>query len=199
GKGKHSKRVKITSVTPSPQNPDVLFYGVDLKEGVGAWSSLCTDAQGNDTDAILIGNLWDPASAARVGDGVQGAVTFACRGAALAKCVEWGYRPWGEAGGASLEDFHQTCTRLVRADYCGDGISHTVDGTGIHVLDEIGVQDLDPDVTFVIEAEWGPSGALCLNAANTRIADVQIECELPACGAPFESGGIIQSGKITAP
>ena len=66
-------------------------------------------------------------------------------------------------------------------------------------LDRWRVQDLDPELSFVIEAEWGPDGALCLNAANTRLDDVQVGCELPACGASFESGGLIQSGKIVAP
>jgi hypothetical protein len=48
----------------------------------------------------------------------------------------------------------------------------------------------------VIEAEWGPSGAVCLNASNMSLGPQALNCELPACGAPFASGGVLQSGKI---
>jgi hypothetical protein len=36
-----------------------------------------------------------------------------------------GYKPWGHAPeGTSLAAYYQTCVRLVRADYCGDGVGH---------------------------------------------------------------------------
>jgi hypothetical protein len=149
----------------------------------------------NATQAILLGGVWDPDDGDR--RAVQGAtLTYACRGAALAKCVEWGYKPWALAGGTSLYDFHQACTRMVRADYCGEGVAHTVNGTPIHVLDQYGVQVVDPNVNYAVEAEWGPDGALCLNSGNTRLPGQTIECSLPACGTSFSSGGLIQSGKV---
>ena len=57
-------------------------------------------------------------------------------------------------------------------------------------------QKLDPNANFVIEAEWGPNGAVCLNHANMRIGAQPLACDIPACGAGFASGGLIQSGKI---
>ena len=33
------------------------------------------------------------------------------------------------------ELLHEACVRMVRADYCGDGRSHTVDGMAIDVWD----------------------------------------------------------------
>jgi hypothetical protein len=123
-------------------------------------------------------------------------VTFACRTAALAKCVEFGYRPWSVKSGTSLADHHQACTRMVRADYCGTGQAHTVSGTPVHVLDKLGVQTADPNVPYVVEAEWGPNGATCLNPANTRLPNQAIGCNLPTCGGSFASGGLIQSGKL---
>ena len=85
---------------------------------------------------------------------------------------------------------------MVRADYCGDGVTHTTNGTPIHVLDALGVQTVDAGVNYVVEAEWGPDGATCLNGSNTRHADQNIECDIPACGSSFASGGLIQSGKV---
>jgi hypothetical protein len=135
--------------------------------------------------------VWDPSSGDRLaatGDGL----TFACRDAALAKCVEWGYYPWDPA----LREHHQACTRMVRADYCGDGTAHTIYGTPVHVLDQVGVQGADPEQQYVVEAEWGPNGAVCLNPANMRAGQAPLDCDIPVCGASFASGGLIQSGKI---
>ncbi|MDC0719412.1 ADYC domain-containing protein [Nannocystis sp. bb15-2] len=185
------KTLKVLDVEPLAPGSDVLLYDLALKVDEKEWEPLCVDEEGEPTQAILLGDVWDSANGKRLpstGDGL----TFACRDAALAKCVEWGYRPWK----ANLREFHQACTRLVRADYCGNGSSHTEAGTLIHVLDQIGVQTVDPDRQFVVEAEWGPNGAVCLNTANTRLANQQIGCNIPACGAPFASGGLIQSGKI---
>jgi len=50
----------------------------------------------------------------------------------IAKCYRWGYRPW-VTGYGDLATMHWTCTRLARADYCGDGVPHTRNGTTINV------------------------------------------------------------------
>jgi hypothetical protein len=192
------KVVRISHAQPLAPGSDVWVYDLDLKVGAGEWTPLCLDGAGQRTQAILIGDTWNPATGdRRAAD--SAAMTYACRGAALAKCIEWGYKPWSVADGVSLHDFHQTCTRMVRADYCGNGVPHTVNGTQIHVLDDRGVQGADPNVSYAVEAEWGPDGAVCLNSANTRLSNQNIECQLPACGTTaFSSGGIIQSGKITS-
>ena len=193
-KGKHGKSVWIRNTKPLAPGSDVWLYQLDYRISKGAWMPLCVDHEGEPTEAILLENVWNPITGdKRV---IPGSITFACRDAALAKCVEWGYRPWASVGGTSLADLHQACTRLVRADYCGDGTPHTVSGTPIHVLDQLGVQKLDPNANFVIEAEWGPNGAVCLNHANMRIGAQPLACDIPACGAGFAAGGLIQSGKI---
>jgi hypothetical protein len=193
GKGKKFKTVKFEGYGLLAPGSDVATFSLKLKDG--GWHSLCE----NNTDVILLGDLWDPASGDRITAPPADALTFACRGDALAKCVEEGYRPWASVAGTSLRDHHQACTRMLRADYCGDGIPHTSDGTPIHVLDALGIQTAEPGVDYVVEAEWGPDGATCLNAANTRLPGVVVDCGLPACGASFASGGLIQSGKVLAP
>ena len=195
-KGKHTKSVWIRGAAPKSPGSDVWLYELDVKEGTGPWRPLCLDHNGEPTEAILLTDLWDPANGAKRTPQVPGTITFACRDAALAKCVEWGYRPWASVNGASLAEYHQACTRMVRADYCGDGTPHTVAGTPIHVLDQIGVQNVDPNVTYTVEAEWGPNGAVCLNTDSRRDPQLAVACSLPACGSSFASGGLIQSGRI---
>jgi len=107
------------------------------------------DASGAPRHAVPLANRWDYRS------GVEGGgseieepsrFTFACAGYALAECVEMGYRSWATAlscvGGdckkVSLAPLHQACTRMLRADYCGDGASFTINGTLINVYDHLG-------------------------------------------------------------
>lgn len=176
---------------------DVMLYDLKIREGVqGKWAPLCVDEYGEAFPAVLLKDVWDPETGERVTPRPSGAVTLACVDAALGKCAVWGYRPWASVKGEPLADYHQACTRMVRADYCGDGVSYTQTGTPIHVLDELGIEEKSPDGAYAVEAEWSPDGAVCLNAANTRLPDLDVACELPACGADFASGGLIQSGKV---
>lgn len=194
--GKRAKRVKINGVAPLAGSPDVWLYNLALKEITGPWTPLCLDHLGLPTSAILVGDAWDPETGDRVTPRPPGVVTFACRDAALAKCVEWGYRPWASVGEVALADYHQACTRAVRADYCGDGTAHTFDGVVIHVLDQLGIQGVEPNSSYLVEAEWGPDGALCLDIGNTRLPGTTVACAPPACGDAFASGGLLQTGKV---
>jgi len=192
------RRVKVRGVAQAAPGSDVWFYDLDVKDK-GKWQPLCLDSAGEATEAILLQNAWSP-SGQPLSSPPAGVMTFACRGAALAKCVEFGYKPWASVDGVSLAEVHQSCTRMLRADYCGDGVPHTTNGTPVHVLDQLGIQDVDPIVDYVVEAEWGPDGAVCLNPANRRHPELTVDCSVPTCGESFASGGLIQSGKIiTAP
>lgn len=185
------RKVRIAGVAALASDPDVLLYELKIKEGSGRWEPLCVDDLGAPQPAFLIGDAWDPVTGGRIRPQPEGVVTLACRDAALGKCVEWGYYPW-EVG-----EHHQACTRAARADYCGDGTAHTVDGLTIHVLDDIGVQDVAPDAAYTVEAEWGPDGATCLDPAHERVPVADLACAPAACGEPFASGGLIQTGVVT--
>lgn len=193
------KVVRIDDVAPLGEGSPVLLYDLSIQENDGPWVPLCTDIDGERTEAMLLGDVWDPNTGDRVTPRPERAVTFACRDAALGKCVEWGYVPWIEVDGISLADHHQTCTRAVRADYCGDGVAHTTESTVIHILDELGIQDADLYTAYLVEAEWGPDGAACLNPENARHPSFMVECSPQACGSSFASGGLIQTGIPDAP
>ena len=93
----------------------------------------------------------------------EGVYSLQCTSGASGKCVRWGYKPWATGpDGRSLWDHHQACTRMARADYCGNGTSHTKDGTTINMYDPLGIQLSDPSPDFSFEAAWGPQGALCV-------------------------------------
>ena len=168
--------LRFDNIYKNPAQPtgDVYFYSISWRDdAVGAWSSLCTDGSGSPIEAIAIPNYWDMGTGARVDD--SNAVTFACRGAVLAKCIEWGYVPWktgtmcDQKGNncvvKSLRDHHQACTRLARADYCGNGRSYTFNGTPIDVFDRVSPK-LQARTTsgdaWPVEAEWSPNGATCV-------------------------------------
>jgi hypothetical protein len=102
--------------------------------------------------------------------------TFACRFGALEKCNEYGYSKWlsgiEKLGGTTkvrkFEDYHAACVRLVRGDYCGDGVGHTFDGTTIDLYDHLENNQQMATATdgtggWFYEASWGPDGAHCIN------------------------------------
>jgi len=172
-----SVRLRIDNIRrhPDPKHEDVLLYSISAPGNNGERVSICYSADGSPAEATVVAGRWDLATGTKISSSPKYA-SFACIGVgAIAKCVIMGYKPWRSVGGVWLEDRHQACTRMVRADYCGDGTPHTVNGTPIDVYDGIGVQA--PDTNWPVDAEWGPNGALCVN--NPRSANP--EEPVPAC------------------
>ncbi len=200
--------VRIESVEQSdrPGFQDVYRYVVSYEAG-GGRAYLCgTDGEGRPVRAIPLAGRWSAPGASRPAARVSdpGSFTFACEGAALAKCVYLGYRPWAGSvrrcapGGAcrevALSELHQACTRMIRADYCGDGESYTKDGTLIDIYDGVGIQTDTED--WPVEAEWTAAGARCLHRMRLRGAAPPPCVErlrLASCGDPrhFGSGTLI--------
>ena len=96
--------------------------------------------------------------------------TFGCTTGVVAKCYRWGYRPW-VTGYGDLATVHWICTRVARADYCGNGVTHTRDNTLINVWDNlpapgpIQAQGQTP-TGMLFEAGWSTGGAVCLSHAR---------------------------------
>lgn len=159
----------------SGSEQDVWSYRVSYQNTAdGQWYPICTNADGSAAGAIPLENRWD------YREGVSGggskiydttSFTFACEGAALAKCVHFGYKPWSSVNGVSLEEHHQACTRMVRADYCGNGTSYTANGNLINIYDSLGVQS-DTEL-WVPEAEWTSDGASCFGSQTRATTPIQ--------------------------
>jgi hypothetical protein len=154
-------------------DPEILNYTVRYWDGSSS-RSLCGEEDGAPVQALVLRGRWDYSSGtASGGDYIDepGMFTFACHGAALAMCVTLGYEPWRtvtECTGPAcrevpLRALHQACTRLIRADYCGDGTPHTRNGVPINLWDAFNVQQrADTQGAWLRDAEWSPEGAVCI-------------------------------------
>jgi len=166
-----------TAKIPVGQPNDVWMYNMiwrqDSVTPAPAWQSLCTSEVGAPDQALMLSNRWDPVTANRIDQPTF--ITFACRDFALGKCARLGYRPWAKGttctGAGSqrkctdiaLTDHHQSCVRMMRADYCGTGKSYTVNGTLIDIYDYLNPPIQVPETHWDIEARWTPTGAICIN------------------------------------
>jgi uncharacterized protein YjbI with pentapeptide repeats len=187
--------LRVDSVTQGSGGDSELWaYRVSYQGSDGGWRPVCQDANGDAASAIAVAGRWNylqgvPGGGDKIDD--ASAFTFACEGAAIAKCMHFGYKPWAtDVNGQSLAGHHQACTRMVRADFCGDGASHTTDGQWVNLYDGVGIQ-ADTE-SWNAEAEWDESGARCFTA-NTR-AHTAVTCggvtATPTCGdaSGFQSG-----------
>jgi hypothetical protein len=145
-------------------NADILVYAVSYQTTAGAQALCGYELDGSEVQAIPVAGTFN------YGQGVAGGgsyttsttvFTFSCRHYAIAKCVEFGYAPWKTTNGTTLQNAWVACTRLLRADYCGDGTPNTVDGTIIDVYDRYNILKVSMP-SWPVEAEWGPDGATCM-------------------------------------
>ena len=160
-------RIDGTGTLAEP-NSDVRTYSISYATSRG-WSPLCTNAAyGN--DAIVLPGTWDLTTVRHQADANM--FSLGCRGATFAKCVELGYKD-----DKVIDSYHAACVRAIRADYCGDGQSHTITGTEINIYDKLGVQSDAED--WSIESNWTPDGATCINKA--RVLSSLVAPDVPAC------------------
>jgi hypothetical protein len=178
-----SASLRIDSVAALPDgNSDVLAYTVSVSTDDG-WVPLCgLETDGSPRQALAVAGTWNLVTGAWTESSDH--FTFACRHASIAKCVELGYKT-----SLGFGDHQHACVRMLRADYCGDGTSHTVNGTPINLYDNASVQS-DTE-SWPVDAEWGPDGALCVN--HTRGAGAPScysEKYSESCGS-FSSGALL--------
>jgi uncharacterized protein YjbI with pentapeptide repeats len=185
-------------------NADVWTYGVSYRT-VAGWSPLCgVDLAGAPQLAVPVSGRFDTRSGVPGGGSFTAdpaAFTFSCRGGAIAKCVELGYKPWQTVAGVNLQDHLLACTRLLRADFCADGTSYTVDGTEVNVYDDLGVQG--DTKSWRAEAEWTADGARCMAPGTPARVQKKVHRVPPChahlvqarCGAPpdYDAGTLLVS------
>ncbi|MDC0722090.1 ADYC domain-containing protein [Nannocystis bainbridge] len=104
-------------------------------------------------------------------------LTIACAGSAAAKMRLLGYGPQSSA---TTPAQRQATLKMVTADYCGEGVSYTQNGTEVHWANAGGT--VAPGSTAElgdVEAVWNEDGALCLG--SPRVAGTVTDCGLPSC------------------
>ncbi len=160
---------------------DTHVYQLQHRTSSGSWVASCPNPPAGESysGAVPLGGYWDS-----TGAWVASTRWFSmgCTSAVLGKCYRWGYRPWD---GASRRDLHQACTRMARADYCGDGRSYTVDGTTINVWDYVPIQRYETATGMKFEAGWTPAGATCLSKLRWEGLPVGT----PPCGGRLVTPG----------
>jgi hypothetical protein len=175
-------------------NIDVWSYRLSIS-AAGTWRPLCLDPAGNPIFADSVPGSWNLAQGVPGGGSYHpetAEFTLACRGSAIAKCVELGYKPW-TGHGSELA----ACVRALRADYCGDGTPYTVNGTLVNIYDGEGIQ---PDAAaWDPEAGWTPEGASCISkkkeARFSQVANERPSC-YPHALKPKKSCGTEFTGSI---
>ncbi|HLO84759.1 MAG TPA: ADYC domain-containing protein [Nostocaceae cyanobacterium] len=153
-------QIRGAEVDPKDPEKEIYLYTVFYKDNNQQWQNLCKGDATYPARAIVLQGSWDSTGAYNANDQL---VTFSCANGALGKCVRFGYKPWKTEQGKSLRDYHQACVRMVRADYCGDGVGHTKNGTPINLYDFAGIQKSDPAPNMQFEAAWSGNGAQCIN------------------------------------
>ncbi len=174
--GGDTLQIRIDTIDPSP-DPEILLYGVSYLLA-GSWKPLCTDEAGQAVRSFPLHGYWDESEGTPTGGShvdLANEFTFACQGYALAKCAEIGYKPWKSVQEClapnlchqvPLSALHQACTRMMRADYCGNGVSTTREGTLIDVADQMGFETSEAPPGWLFEGEWGEDGATCVKATR---------------------------------
>lgn len=172
------------------------------------WKPLCgVDENGDPVGAIPLLGYWDYSEGTSTGGSKtehHRYFTFACNGYVIQKCVEAGYKPWehvnacytdGHCEQVSLSAYHQTCTRMLRADFCGDGVSYTEDDLMVGLYDGMDIRYDSEE--WKMEAEWDENGAIC--ATGARVWNQEPTClpylEDDTCGekSHFADGVLIMS------
>ena len=174
--------LRIDAVQPDPMDPagGVLLYRFLKRDAVSsAWRTFCPATHDGFAVGFPLSGRWAPDGSFRPS---EDEISLICADSAVGKCLRLGYRPWETAAdGTPLQPYHQTCTRLIRADYCGDGTSHTRDGTPIRILNRLDLRGrTEPSEDAVFEGLWGPEGAICLRQPRLAGRDVP-EDILAAC------------------
>lgn len=82
-------------------------------------------------------------------------------GGAISKCIFWDENGFNPGKDKSKDARFAACVRAVRADYCGDGITHTNFDLPLDVYDTDGTVKMEkPD--WCLEAGWNAEAATCI-------------------------------------
>jgi hypothetical protein len=158
---------RIDTVTRSKERADILLHEMSvLNPANGKWGPMCdADIHGRRA-AFPVPGRWD-AHRHFIKDAAAWFLT--CTAGSQGKCILWGYDPWRTGPhGEDLAAYYQACQHMVPADYQGNAVPHTRNGTDIDIWDTAGVQAPDTigDPAYAFEAGWNMDGAVCV--ARTR-------------------------------
>ena len=155
----------LNTIVGHRDNRDIQLYSIERTTAESPtsrdWKNICREDQQGLAMGFFVPGQW-----ITTGVHVSNGYTFACTSGVIAKCARsWGYKPWKRlplpgSGSISLKPLHQACVRAARADYCGDGVPHTRDGTLVDLFDRYGFNTLESHTEFSAEAGFDQRGAV---------------------------------------
>lgn len=171
-------QMEPVNVGAHPFGP-VQFYKVRTEQGTDLCKDQAYDVVPESSDrleasllenlrgtAVAIPGYWEDKAWHPSAVNAPGATSFSlsCVSGAMAKCALWGYAPWAQRDGVSLEDFHVACVQAVRAKYLQPyDTSYTCRGTVIDIYDRLGILKKDSkNTSFRFESRWRKDGLDCL-------------------------------------
>jgi hypothetical protein len=157
-----SQGFRIDGVSVDPKDPEIYLYTLSTRDAVTAeWEPYCTPDERGVAAAVFLSGSWNSQGTHLHDD----RFSVACTSGVIGKCVRLGYKPWKMAeDGRSMWEYHQACTRAVRADYCGNGEGQTRP-VRIEIIDRRDPWE-QPRSGLVFEAAWTPDGATCVAKAR---------------------------------
>ncbi|NUP09713.1 MAG: hypothetical protein HOW73_27015 [Polyangiaceae bacterium] len=174
--GRAPQLVRVDSIEEDTKSDDgeILLYELSSQDATGQWVNVCPADPDGLQRGFLLSGTWT-----KTGEHLRddANIELSCTSGAVGKCLRMGYRPWENDTQFAR---HQACTRMLRADYCGNGASYTKNGTLINVFDPAGIQKAEPTEDLRFEAAWGPDGAVCLHhpriPENGSLEDIVRAC-----------------------
>lgn len=163
-------KLRIEAVRADPADTEILLHRFSIKKDAGAeWFNPCIADRNGLEEGFPLSGRWDAAMSFHHD---KKHFVLTCTSGAEAKCIHRGYKPWKSSkNGESLQPLFESCVRMLRADYCGDGTATTRDGMAIAVYDKYAAQQPEIDAPgFEFEAGWTPAGAVCVN--HMRVPDL---------------------------
>lgn len=151
---------------------------------LGDFVNVCPDASPGDTIVTVLRDVVYDDSPDMVVDQL-GWMTWACMGNAAAKMKLMSYGRYTnfDQGYPATEAQRRATIRMLTADYCGQGVSFTAQGTLLDWQNAIGTvtPEHDPDPSWEnVEAIWDEDGALCLSTPRlATLSEVEVYCDLP--------------------
>lgn len=178
--GGQAIRVRLDGVERDPEakNGTVWLHTFSAQMADGSWQNVCDAGPDGRRQGFPIAGRPRPDGMLELAE--SGIFELACTSGALGKCVRFGYPPWSAANGVPLRDVYNACIRMVRADYCGNGIPTTKDGQRIDIYDDLAIQTHENDAAMDFEAGWSADGAVCVRHIRVK-ENASLESLVAAC------------------
>ena len=165
GSGDAANLMQPQYKSPWGPNLDVRFYQVQYLSDAGVWTDFCPTEAGKPPNAAVFFNGYIDAAAKWYGSSQY--IGVACADGTATKCMRWGYKPWRTlnpgTGPVALDQLWRSCYQAAMADYCKDGVTHTVPGTIIDVWDRYGFILPVPE-SQAFNSPWDAAGPSAFSA-----------------------------------